>query len=159
MKKKKYLPIVQILQSFFPRAEPDLHLLGCRDVGLPVNHSAVTLPPARRERIKVQRLAVRGALHRAEHATELLPGPGRAVRAHVPEKGWDFPGGRHAWLPGWLAGGLRFPRRRRTDAQTQLLLFIYLFFSSWTATAFSASERRWSLCDKNAYKSLKIMMH
>lgn len=88
--------IVQVLQSFFPRALPDLHLPRLGDVGLPVNDSPVTLAPARRQSVKVQRLAVRGALHRAEHATEFLPGPGRAVGAHAFEEGWYFPGGRHA---------------------------------------------------------------
>lgn len=97
---KNYPFVIQVLQRFFPCALPDLHLPGLGDVGLPVDDSAVTPAPARRERIKVQRLAVRGAFHRAEDATEFLPGPGGAVGAHALEEGWHFPGGRHA-LRAW----------------------------------------------------------
>lgn len=93
---KNYPFVIQVLQRFFPCALPNLHLPRLGDVGLPVDDSAVTPAPARRERIKVQRLAVRGAFHRAEDATEFLPGPGGAVGAHALEEGWHFPGGRHA---------------------------------------------------------------
>lgn len=97
---KNYPFVIQVLQRFFPCALPNLHLPRLGDVGLPVDDSAVTPAPARRERIKVQRLAVRGAFHRAEDATEFLPGPGGAVGAHALEEGWHFPGGRHA-LRAW----------------------------------------------------------
>lgn len=90
-----YLFIIQVLQVFFPRALPYLYLPGLGDVGLPVDHPPVTPLLARLERVKVQRLAVRGALHRAEHATEFLPGPAGAVRAYALKKRWYIPGGGH----------------------------------------------------------------
>lgn len=93
---KNYPFVIQVLQRLFPGALPNLHLPRLRDVGLPVDDSVVTPAPARRERIKVQRLAVRGAFHRAEDATEFLPRPGWAVGAHALEESWHFPGGRHA---------------------------------------------------------------
>lgn len=96
--------IVQILQRFLPAALPDLHLPRLGDVGLPVDDSPLTPAPTRWQRVKVERLVIRGAFHRAEHAAEFLPRPGGAVGAHVLEEGWYFPGGRHA-LSGWSVGG------------------------------------------------------
>lgn len=104
-KRETYPFIIQVLQSLLARALPDLHLPRLGDVGLPVDDSPVALAPARRQRVKVQRLAVPGALHRAEHATEFLPGPGGAVGAHALEEGWHFPGGRHAWRKEEKKGG------------------------------------------------------
>lgn len=100
-----YLVVIQILQRFFASALPDLHLPRLGDVGLPVDDSPLTAAPARRQRVQVERLVVRGAVHRAEHAAEFLPRPGGAVGAHALEEGWHFPGGRHAFS-GWsLVGG------------------------------------------------------
>lgn len=91
-----YLFVIQILQRLFASALPDLHLPRLGDVGLPLDDSPLTPAPARRQRVQVQRLVVRGAFHRAEHAAEFLPRPGGAVGAHALEEGWHFPGGRHA---------------------------------------------------------------
>lgn len=99
-----YLFVIQILQRFFASALPDLHLPRLGDVGLPVDDSPLTPAPARRQRVQVERLVVRGAFHRAEHAAEFLSRPGGAVGAHALEEGWHFPGGRHA-LSGWSLGG------------------------------------------------------
>lgn len=104
MKTDCYLFIVQILQRFLPAALPDLHLPRLGDVGLPVDDSPLTPAPTRWQRVKVERLVIRGAFYRAEHAAEFLPRPGGAVGAHVLEEGWHFPGGRHA-LSGWSVGG------------------------------------------------------
>lgn len=92
---ENYPFIIEILQSLFPCALPYLYLPRLGDVGLSVNDSPVTPAPARRECIKVQRLAVRGTFHWTEHATEFLPGPGRALGAHPLKESWHFPGGRH----------------------------------------------------------------
>lgn len=93
---ENYPFVIQVLQRLFPGDLPNLHLSRLRDVGLPVDDSVVTPATARWESIKVKRLAVRGAFHRAEDATEFLPRPGWAVGAHALEESWHFPGGRHA---------------------------------------------------------------
>ena len=156
-KKPNHPFIVQVLQSFFPGAQPDLHLPRLGDVGLPVNDAPVAPAPAHGERVKVQRLAVGGALHRAEHATELLPRPGGAVGAHALEEGWYFPAGRHASGAGGGAAG-SFSRGgwcgRHRGSGSQLLVFV------WTATAFcrvpSAGGRT---VTKSAGKSVRLMLH
>jgi len=84
-------PVVQVLQGFLPLALVDLHLpAGLGDVRLPLDHP----PRVPRRRRKVQRLAVRrAALHRAEHAAELLAGSRALIPAqsHVPEEGRELP--------------------------------------------------------------------
>lgn len=136
VKEENHPFIIQVLQSFLPGALSYLHLPRLGDVGLPVNDSPLTPSPARRERIKVQRLAVRGAFHRAEHATEFLPRPGGAVRAHVLEEGWDVPGGRHACS-----------RRESCEvslgAAAQMLgVFFFFFFFALQPPPLLVSERK-----------------
>lgn len=125
-----YLFVIQILQRFFASALPDLHLPRLGDVGLPVDDSPLTPAPARRQRVQVERLVVRGAFHRAEHAAEFLPRPGGAVGAHALEEGWHFLGGRHA-LSGWSLGG----EKTRSSAPTAYCIGL---------RSRRLSERRWT---------------
>lgn len=128
LKADSYLFIIQILQRFFPSALPDLHLPRLGDVGLPVDDSPLTPAPTRWQRVKVERLVVRGAFHWAEHAAEFLPRPGGAVGAHALEEGWYFPGGRHA-LSGWSVG------KKRSSAPTSYCIGL---------CSRRLSERRWT---------------
>lgn len=163
--------IIQVLQGFLPGALPDLHLPRLRDVGLPVDDRPLAAAPgARRQRAKVQRLAVRGgALHGAEHAAELLPGPGGAVGAHAPEEGWHIPGGRHACSL-WQVGGGEERQcaflgvvRSCTDAPLSaascILYFFFFFFSSALLDSHRLvagfSKRRWSHSDKERRRERK----
>lgn len=142
-----YLVVIQILQRFFASALPDLHLPRLGDVGLPVDDSPLTPAPARRQRVQVERLVVRGAVHRAEHAAEFLPRPGGAVGAHALEEGWHFPGGRHAFS-GWsLVGGGK--------PGVQLLLLIV---SACAAAAFRSSGGR-TTAQKESSRMLQKNSH
>lgn len=135
MKTDCYLFIVQILQRFLPAALPDLHLPRLGDVGLPVDDSPLTPAPTRWQRVKVERLVIRGAFHRAEHAAEFLPRPGGAVGAHVLEEGWYFPGGRHA-LSGWSVGG------KKTEFSPYFLLYRLVQPPPFRAQV-DALQRKW----------------
>lgn len=141
-KKKKiqtsYPFIIQILQRFLPRALPDLHLPRLGDVGLPVDDSPVAPAPARRQRVKVQCLAVRRAFHRAEHATEFLPRPSGAVGAHALEEGWHFPGTRHA-----------LPRNSSADADFLLLLCLLLLGQAPPLTGSKRRRTQWKRTKTN----------
>lgn len=105
MNTDSYLFVIQILQRLFASALPDLHLPRLGDVGLSLDDSPVAPAPARGQRVQVERLVVRGAFHRAEHAAEFLPRPGGAVGAHALEEGWHFPGGRHCLGGRGFGGG------------------------------------------------------
>lgn len=102
--------VVEVLQRLLPRGTPDLHLspeinrwlpslpalprvdgLSIRpQVGnvLLLRHDFVR-SAAHRQGVEVDGLVLQGAFHRAEHATEFLPGLGTA-RAQVFEEGWHF---------------------------------------------------------------------
>lgn len=103
--------VVEVLQSLLARGPPDLHLPARFNRWLPAGTPALAgvrrlrvraqvgdvpllshhLPraPAHRQRVEIDGLILRGPFHRAEHATEFLPGLG-AARAQVFKEGRDL---------------------------------------------------------------------